>query len=104
MIFIANDTCANVGTTIIMDDTSRSAGAGTISNLRLVKLNKSCDISGNHYDLTVNGNPTLSNDSARYNKSTLFNGSNYLSCTSPTAEAKTVSLWAYVGSALPSAN
>jgi len=56
------------------------------------------DISGNHYDLTVNGNPTLSNDSARYNKSTLFNGSNYLSCTSPTAEAKTLSLWAYIGS------
>jgi hypothetical protein len=56
------------------------------------------DISGNHYDLTVNGNPTLSNDSVRYNRSTLFDGSNYLSCTSPTAEAKTLSLWAYVES------
>jgi hypothetical protein len=74
--------------------------AGTVKNLTLPIP----DISGNHYDLIANGNPTLSNDSARYNKSTLFNGSNYLSCTSPTAEVKTVSLWAYVGSALPSAN
>lgn len=62
------------------------------------------DISGYHNNLTVHGNPTLSDDSIRYDKSTLFNGSNYLSCTSLTSEAKTLSLWAYVGSALPSSN
>lgn len=56
------------------------------------------DISGNHHDLTVSGDPILNDDSARYDKSTLFDGSNYLSCTSPTAEAKTLSLWAYVES------
>lgn len=74
--------------------------SGTTKDLRLPIP----DISGNHYNLTVSGDPTLNDNSVRYDKSTLFNGSNYLSCTSPTAEAKTLSLWAYVGSALPSAN
>lgn len=63
---------------------------GTVKNLKLPIP----DISGYHNDLTVNGNPTLSDDSVRYDKSTLFNGTNYLSCTSPSSEVQTISLWA----------
>lgn len=62
------------------------------------------DSSGYSRNLTINGTVYPVASSARYNQSLKFNGSSYLSCTSPTAEAKTLSLWAYIGSSIPTYN
>ena len=103
LTFVANDTCANAGTQIIMDDLTRTSGAGTISGLCLEEISSIADSSGYSRNLTITGNVSPA-DSVRYDKSLKFNGSSYLSCTSPTAEAKTLSLWAYIGSAIPTSS
>lgn len=67
LTFVANDTCANAGTNIIMDDTSRTAGAGTISGLCLEEISSVSDSSGYSRNLTITGNVSPA-DSVRYDK------------------------------------
>lgn len=74
--------------------------AGTIKDLRLPIP----DISGNHYDLTANGNPTLSDDSVRYDKSCQFGSGISLTPLFPsflTNEA-TISMWVKLDQLPPS--
>lgn len=67
LTFVANDACANAGTNIIMDDTSRTAGAGTISGFCLEEIDSISDSSGYSRNLTVVGNIS-SAGSVRYDK------------------------------------
>ena len=93
LIFVANNTIANAGTRILMDDNGRVAGAGTISDIRLVKLNKSCDISGNHNDLTINGTCSVSTGSKRYSKCINLPEATTLTCANPFAGQTTQQEW-----------
>ena len=74
LIFVANSTIVDKGTNIILDDTTRSPGAGTISNLVLEELNDVYDCSGYEYNGTVLGALTVSNDTLRYDYSSVFDG------------------------------
>ena len=65
---------------------------------------KVIDRSGNGNHGAITGGLTINNSSAKYDKSTYFDGSSYSYCVSPTAEAKTLSLWAYIGSSIPTYN
>ena len=53
------------------------------------------DVSGYRYNGNVTGALTYSSDTPRYLTSTAFNGTSYTSLTSPCAEVKTISFWAY---------
>lgn len=81
LIFTANDTCANVGTSVILDDVYRSAGAGQISNIVLQEIGPEAflsDISGFGRHGQVTGGVTLSDDTKRYDKSLKFDGTGHI--------------------------
>lgn len=52
------------------------------------------DVSGYGHNGTINGAFSWSGDTPRYNVSTHFTGTNYISLPSPSDEIKTISLWA----------
>ena len=68
MVFVANNAIANAGTTIILDDTTRSPGAGTISNIMLEEVVGISDCSGYGRNGTISGQSvSINNISPRYN-------------------------------------
>ena len=68
LVFIANETIVNAGTTILMDDYSRSPSAGTIINIVLQEYdNIIYDCSGYKHHANVIGLLNFNNDSPRYN-------------------------------------
>lgn len=67
LIFIANDVIVNNGTTIMLDDTGRSASAGTITNIILQEYTDIIyDYSGYQHHANVIGTLNI-NNSPRYN-------------------------------------
>lgn len=79
LVFTANDTIQNNGAKIILDDTSRSAGAGTITNITLEEVNGIYDCSGFGYNGSKINSLFTSSDTARYTSSFDFGSdtSNY---------------------------
>ena len=72
MVFVANNAIANAGTTIILDDTTRSPGAGTISNIMLEEIVGISDCSGYGRNGTITGRSvSINNISPRYKNNTL---------------------------------
>lgn len=71
LTFVANAIYAN-STRIIIDDTTRSAGAGTITNFKLEEIPVVCDCSGYNNNGTVKGILSCSDDGPRHKKCTYF--------------------------------
>jgi len=69
MIFVANDICQNAGTQVLLDDSGRNSGAGTITNIKLEELNIIYDSSGYGNNGTVTGTLSINNNTPRYNYS-----------------------------------
>ena len=91
--FIANDTCANAGINIILDDARRNPGAGIIKNLELIELDTIYDCSGYCNNGTIIGGLQVADDSPRYRKSTKMN-KGQISCLNPISNnIHTVSFW-----------
>ncbi len=78
MVFVANNAIANGGTTIILDDTTRSPGAGTIGNIMLEEIIGASDSSGyGRNGEFINQNfLSESSNSARYNSAIDFGSDN----------------------------
>lgn len=68
--------------------------AGELANAKFCDLSSLIyDSSGYKYNGTLNNTFEVSNETIKYGVSTKFTGTNYISLTSPTAEAKTLSIW-----------
>ena len=83
LVFTANSTIQNNGTKIIMDDISRSPGAGTITNIMLEEVNGIYDCSGFGYNSAITSTtaPISDSDSPRYNNCFNFDTTGkYITC------------------------
>lgn len=58
----------------------------------------------NNCSVISGGQLTISSDTPRYDSCCEFNGNTRLSCTSPTDEAKSASVWVYIGNTIPGTN
>lgn len=58
----------------------------------------------NNCSVISGGQLTISSDTPRYDSCCEFNGSTRISCISPTDEAKSASVWVYIGNTIPGTN
>ena len=97
LVFTATEDCS---TARICTYTSVNGAKKAFTNWQVKEIisDTAYDSSGylNNCSVISGGQLTISSDTPRYDSCCEFNGSTRISCTSPTAEAKTLSLWAYV--------
>lgn len=74
-----------------LESKDHATGYAEVNSTRTATVVK--DTSGFVYNGTLNSTFTINSSTPKYNVSTKFTGTNYISLTSPTAEAKTLSIW-----------
>lgn len=84
-VFIANDVIVDCGTSLMMDDNVRTAWPNqcVFKNFYIYENTSITDSSGYGYNGTITGTLTTQQNSYRYDVSTHFNGSSYITVSNP---------------------